>query len=420
MMDCKAALAATNGDMDAAVDWLRAKGLAKAAKKSTRVAAEGLVGLSAAGNTGAVVEVNSETDFVARNEKFQAMVAEIAKLAVTAGGNLEKLKTAKFPGSSHAVAEYVAEMVATIGENMTVRRTAALTVKDGVVASYIHNQAAPGMGKIGVLVALESAGKKDELAQFGRMLAMHVAATNPVAMDLSGVPAETLAREKAILEEKNAGKPANQQFPVAGLILSRTAGYENLAKGYASGVDLSLSYQLPTLPIGRISVNTDWSYLIRTYETRVIPGSPTLISERLDVNGTTRWRGVANLNWRKNNWSSGLSAYYVGSFADSGAPTTAALYSSLGEPRYISRQFNDGNYVYRYRVHDVVSFNGYLQRRFGPESHTWLRGSSIRLGVINLADKEPPLVSGAFGYSASVHGSLFQGRTWTMEITRQF
>jgi elongation factor Ts len=209
MMDCKAALAATSGDMDAAVDWLRAKGLAKAAKKSTRVAAEGLVGLSAAGNTGAVVEVNSETDFVARNEKFQAMVAEIAKLAVAAGGNLEKLKTAKFPGSSHAVAEYVAEMVATIGENMTVRRTAALTVKDGVVASYIHNQAAPGMGKIGVLVALESAGKKDELAQFGRMLAMHVAATNPVAMDLSGVPAETLAREKAILEEKNAGKPAN-------------------------------------------------------------------------------------------------------------------------------------------------------------------------------------------------------------------
>lgn len=154
MMDCKAALAATNGDMDAAVDWLRAKGLAKAAKKSTRVAAEGLVGLAVAGTTGAVVEVNSETDFVARNEKFQAIVAEIAKLAVGAGGDLEKLKTAKFPGSHHAVAEYVAEMVATIGENMTVRRTSALSVKDGVIGSYIHNQAAPGMGKIGVLVAL--------------------------------------------------------------------------------------------------------------------------------------------------------------------------------------------------------------------------------------------------------------------------
>ncbi|MGE3832431.1 MAG: translation elongation factor Ts [Parvibaculaceae bacterium] len=209
MMDCKAALTATNGDMDAAVDWLRAKGLAKAAKKSTRVAAEGLVGLAVEGNTGALVEVNSETDFVARNEKFQAMVAEIAKLALKAGGDSEKLKTAHFPGSKHAVAEYVAELVASIGENMGVRRTAALTVKDGVIGSYVHNQIAPNLGKIGVIVALESTGKKDELAQFGRMLAMHIAATNPVALDLAGVPPETIAREKAILEEKNSGKPAN-------------------------------------------------------------------------------------------------------------------------------------------------------------------------------------------------------------------
>lgn len=209
MMDCKAALAATNGDMEAATDWLRAKGLAKAAKKSTRVAAEGLVGIAVNGTTGAAVEVNSETDFVARNEKFQAMVADIAKLALNAGGDSEKLKTAKFPGSQHAVAEYVAEMVATIGENMGVRRTAALKVKDGVIGSYVHNQAAPGLGKIGVLVALESTGNKEELSAFGRLLSMHVAATNPVAMDLAGVPPETLAREKAILEEKNAGKPAN-------------------------------------------------------------------------------------------------------------------------------------------------------------------------------------------------------------------
>lgn len=209
MMDCKAALAATNGDMEAATDWLRAKGLAKAAKKSTRVAAEGLVGIAVNGTTGAAVEVNSETDFVARNEKFQAMVADIAKLALNAGGDTEKLKTAKFPGSQHAVAEYVAEMVATIGENMGVRRTASLKVKDGVIGSYVHNQAAPGLGKIGVLVALESTGNKEELSAFGRLLSMHVAATNPVAMDLAGVPPETLAREKAILEEKNAGKPAN-------------------------------------------------------------------------------------------------------------------------------------------------------------------------------------------------------------------
>ncbi len=226
MMDCKAALAATNGDMDAATDWLRAKGLAKAAKKSTRVAAEGLVGLAIAGTTGAVVEVNSETDFVARNEKFQAMVAEIAKLALAANGNSEKLKTAKYPGSQHAVAEYVAEMVATIGENMTVRRTASLKVSDGVIGSYVHNQAAPGMGKIGVLVALESTGNKEELAAFGRLLSMHVAATNPVALDLAGVPADTLAREKAILEEKNAGKPAAvmEKIVASGL---KTYGKEN-------------------------------------------------------------------------------------------------------------------------------------------------------------------------------------------------
>jgi elongation factor Ts len=209
MMDCKAALAATNGDMEAAVDWLRAKGLSKAAKKSTRIAAEGLVGVAVRGLTGAAVEVNSETDFVARNEKFQAMVAEISKLAIDAKGSTEILKTMKFPGSTHEVAPYVAEMVATIGENMTVRRTASLTVSDGVVGSYIHNQAAPGMGKIGVLVALEGAGKKDDIAGFGRMLAMHIAATNPVALDLASVPKDVLARESAILEEKNAGKPAN-------------------------------------------------------------------------------------------------------------------------------------------------------------------------------------------------------------------
>jgi elongation factor Ts len=209
MMDCKAALTANNGDMEAAVDWLRAKGLAKAAKKSTRVAAEGLVGVSVRGTTGALVEVNSETDFVARNEKFQAMVAEISKLALDADSSTEKLKTAKFPGSDHDVAAYVAEMVATIGENMTVRRTTSLSVNDGVVAAYVHNQAAPGMGKIGVLVALEGAGNKDEIAGFGRLLAMHVAATNPVALDIDSVPKDVLAREAAILEEKNAGKPAN-------------------------------------------------------------------------------------------------------------------------------------------------------------------------------------------------------------------
>jgi elongation factor Ts len=158
---------------------------------------------------GAVVEVNSETDFVARNEKFQAMVAGISKLALNANGSTETLKTMHFPGSPHAVAEYVAEMVATIGENMTVRRTAALSVTDGAIGSYIHNQIAPGMGKIGVIVAIEGTGDKAVLGEFGRMLSMHIAATNPVSLTLESVPAEVLAREKAVLEEKNAGKPAN-------------------------------------------------------------------------------------------------------------------------------------------------------------------------------------------------------------------
>jgi elongation factor Ts len=209
MMDCKAALAATNGDTEAAIDWLRAKGLAKAAKKSTRVAAEGLVGLCVKGNIGALVEVNSETDFVARNEKFQAMVAEISELAINANGSSEALKTMHFPGSPHAVEAYVAEMVATIGENMTVRRSAALSVKKGVIGSYVHNQIAPGMGKIGVIVALESEGKAEVVTEFGRMLAMHIAATNPVALTLDAIPKDVLARESAVLEEKNAGKPAN-------------------------------------------------------------------------------------------------------------------------------------------------------------------------------------------------------------------
>jgi elongation factor Ts len=208
MMDCKAALTETKGDLEAAVDWLRKKGLSKAAKKAGRVAAEGLVGLEAKGGSGAIVEVNSETDFVARNEQFQDMVVKIASLAGKANGDVAKLLAMTFPGKKVTVEEHVKEMIATIGENMSVRRTAALQISKGVVGSYMHNQAAPGLGKIGVLVALESAGKNaDELANLGRMIAMHVAATNPVALDIDGVPAETLAREKAILADKNKGKP---------------------------------------------------------------------------------------------------------------------------------------------------------------------------------------------------------------------
>jgi elongation factor Ts len=204
MMDCKTALTETKGNLEAAVDWLRTKGLSKAAKKADRIAADGLVGLSVQGNKAAVVEVNSETDFVARNPKFQDMVRTVAGLALQAKGDLAKLLAMPYPGGSGSVEQHITEMVASIGEKMTARRTAGVEVKDGVVAGYVHSKVADGLGKIGVLVGLESTGKPETLAEIGRQIAMHVAARNPVAVDLAGVPADVIAREKAILLEKIA------------------------------------------------------------------------------------------------------------------------------------------------------------------------------------------------------------------------
>ncbi len=209
MMDCKTALAESAGEMEAAIDWLRAKGLSKAAKKADRVAAEGLIGVASAAKAGALVEVNSETDFVARNAEFQQTVGVIAKLALKAGGDLGKLSAMPYPKKKISVSDHLKELVGTIGENISLRRTAALKVKDGVVATYVHNQATPGMGKIGVLVALESAGDKDKLNEIGRQVAMHVAATNPLALKDEDVDPETLERERAIFTEqaKESGKP---------------------------------------------------------------------------------------------------------------------------------------------------------------------------------------------------------------------
>ena len=209
MMDCKGALNETQGDLEAAVDWLRTKGLAKAAKKAGRVAAEGLVAVESAGHHAAIVEVNSETDFVARNDSFQAFVREAAKLALNTDGTLEGLEAATFPGASTTVKESLANLIATIGENMTLRRVAKLDVTKGVIASYVHGQVVEGLGKIGVLVALESEGDVEVLSTLGRQIAMHVAATNPVALDAAGVDQATLDREINILREKNAGKPEN-------------------------------------------------------------------------------------------------------------------------------------------------------------------------------------------------------------------
>ncbi|KQP96337.1 translation elongation factor Ts [Methylobacterium sp. Leaf117] len=209
MMDCKGALNETDGDIEAAVDWLRKKGLAKAAKKAGRVAAEGLVAVESAGHHAAIVEVNSETDFVARNDSFQAFVREAAKLALNTDGTLEGLEAATFPGATNTVKESLANLIATIGENMTLRRVAKLDVTKGVIASYVHGQVVEGLGKIGVLVALESEGDVEVLSTLGRQIAMHVAATNPVALDAAGVDQGTLDREINILREKNAGKPEN-------------------------------------------------------------------------------------------------------------------------------------------------------------------------------------------------------------------
>ena len=208
MMDCKQALNETSGDMEAAIDWLRKKGLSKAAKKAGRVAAEGLVGIFTEGTKAAVVEVNSETDFVARNDHFQGLVKLIAHVAMKTGDNVDAILAAPAT-SGGTVADAIASSIATIGENQSLRRASVLSVTDGVVGSYVHNAIDPGLGKIGVLVALESTGDKAELAALGRMVAMHVAAASPLALDAAGLDPAVVAREKAILAEKNAGKPEN-------------------------------------------------------------------------------------------------------------------------------------------------------------------------------------------------------------------
>ena len=210
MMDCKKALSENQGEMEASVDWLRAKGLSAAAKKAGRTAAEGLVGVAVEGNRGAIVEVNSETDFVAKNEQFQGFVRDVTKLALTTGSDVEALADAAYP-SGGTVAEALTNNIATIGENQSLRRAALLDVDQGVVVSYVHNAAAPNMGKIGVLLAIESAASADVLTALGKQIAMHIAAANPLALDAEGLDADLLARERAIAVEKanESGKPAN-------------------------------------------------------------------------------------------------------------------------------------------------------------------------------------------------------------------
>ena len=209
MMDCKAALNETGGDMEAAVDWLRAKGLAKAAKKAGRVAAEGLIGLAADAKEAALVEVNSETDFVARNDTFQDMVRTIASDALKAKGDVERLAEGKFGGGKISVADHLKEMVGSIGENMSLRRSVHLGVKDGAIGTYMHNTLSPGLGKIGVIVAIESKGAAEALKTFGKQVAMHIAAANPQSIDVADLDPALVERERAVLTEqaKESGKP---------------------------------------------------------------------------------------------------------------------------------------------------------------------------------------------------------------------
>jgi elongation factor Ts len=211
MMDCKKALNEVAGDLEKAIDWLRTKGLSAAAKKAGRVAAEGLVGVAANGTRGAVVEVNAETDFVGRNEQFQKFVGTVAKAALDSGGDLAKVAASAYPGTGRDVQGELTNLIATIGENMSLRRSASLSVSDGVVVAYTHNSVAPDLGKIGVLVALESTGDKAKLAPLAKQLAMHVAAANPQSLTVADLDNAVVERERAVLAEKagQSGKAAD-------------------------------------------------------------------------------------------------------------------------------------------------------------------------------------------------------------------
>lgn len=211
MMDCKKALTENNGDIEASVDWLRSKGLAKAAKKADRVAAEGLVGIAADGNRAAIVEINSETDFVARNEQFQAIVRTAAKMALDVNGDVAALAEAQFPGTGRTLSGELTEAIAKIGENMTLRRAATLEVDQGVIGNYVHASVSEGLGRIGVLVGLQSSGDKDKLEALGRQVAMHIAATKPLSLSSEDLDPEAVERERSVFVEqaKASGKPDN-------------------------------------------------------------------------------------------------------------------------------------------------------------------------------------------------------------------
>jgi outer membrane receptor protein involved in Fe transport len=214
-------------------------------------------------------------------------------------------------------------------------------------------------------------------------------------------------------------KANNTANGVVGQIFSISTPYLNLSKGYASGWDFGLNYTSPKFEIGRFDLNTDWAYLRKSFTVQAAANGAPIVTERVNVGGSSRWRGSTTLSWRKGSWGAGVSAYYTGSFADTGATTTQAVYDSLGHPNYIVKQYTTGNYFYYYKVHDNVTFNAFSSYRFGAQAPKWVRSSSVRFGVINLRNTPPPLSSGATGFSTSVYQGLLVGRTWTLELSKQ-
>lgn len=226
------------------------------------------------------------------------------------------------------------------------------------------------------------------------------------------------AQDIATFAAYNAANPGKQQA-AAGRIFSSNTFFFNLAQGYDSGWDLGLNYVLPTLPIGKITLNSDWAYLIKSKSTSVPPNSTITVADNLNSNGASRWRGTTTVSWRKGNWSGVLGAYYQGA-SQEGTTTTAALYESLGHPSYIAKHFTNGAYQYRYVLRDVLTFNSSVAYRFGANSREWVKNTTVRLGVNNVANTPPPLAAGAFGYNPAVHGGLIVGRTWTLDLTKSF
>jgi len=222
------------------------------------------------------------------------------------------------------------------------------------------------------------------------------------------------AADIAVFAAYNAANPGNQ-MAVAGQILSTSTPPLNLADGHVSGWDLGVSYLTPELSVGRISINSDWTYVLDSYTSQ-----DNLVNNRLEVDGNSRWRGTTTITWRKGRWTGILGGYYIGPFADRGATTTAAVYESLGRPSYIAEQFDGGRYLYRYMVEDSLTFNASLGYRFGSDASRWLRNLSVRVGVVNIQDKEPPLATGGFGYPTAVYGNLLIGRTYTLDLTKTF